>query len=313
MTRRRIVTAIAIVAGTALAAGACTPDPAPGPTPVPAPSPPGPHYMTDNIELSDITTANADSTSATVTVRTWGCTDADTCPGGSRTTSGYVWFAAVQVDVGPGADDPFTYGLHGGLAVGGSGGQAQLYADWSGYCPSSLGGRALRSGGTACATPSPNPTHKPHTVTNLVEGRPYRLTFGRVACSVSEVTDVSGPLSGWRMTVADTVTGTTYDAGTWCLPKASMIAHVSAFSELYEPVACTTDLRSVEFADLSYHDPTGTHAFGSAAGRYNGNDTSLDADCANTNLRSPAPGTVVDERMATRGSGGGLLTADQLW
>ena len=269
--------------------------------------------MTDNADLADITVANVTEVSATVTVSTWGCTDSDTGSGSQRASSGYVWFAAVQVDLGSSANDPHTYGMHGGLAVGGSGAQAQLYADWSGYCPSSSGGLALRSGGTACATPSMNPTHKPHTVVDLVEGRPYRLTFRRTACTVSEVFDIAGPVFGWQMTVTDTTTSEVSDAGTWCLPNASAVAHASVFSELYEPVACTTDLRSVTFDHIEYRSPAGVHTFSSASGHYNGNETSLDADCANVNLRSPAAGTIIDERMAAKGSGGGLVDEGPLW
>lgn len=302
---------VGVVGFVVLIGASCTPPTAT--TPVPAPSPAGPHYQTENIDLADITTAGVDRVSTSVTVSTWGCSDTDTCPGGVRASGGYVWFAALQLDVGSGPNDPTTYGLHGGIAMGGSGVQAQLYADWSGYCPSQLGGQALRDGGTACSSASSNPTYKPHTVTGLTEGRAYTMTFAKVACSVSEVTDVSGPLTGWKMTVTDTTTNVVSDAGTWCLPNASMIAHASAFSELYEPVACTTDLRSVRFSNLSYRDATGSHAFSSASGHYNGQGTSLDADCANTNLRSPAVGTIVDERMATRGSNGGLPSDGDFW
>jgi hypothetical protein len=167
--RKSTVMGIIGLAGATLGFVACTP--APTTVPVPAPSPAGAHYQTENMDLADITSPNADVALATVTVSTWGCSDADTCPAGQRSSSGYVWFAAVQIDVGMGANDPLTYGLHGGLAVGGSGNQPKLYADWSGYCPSALGGRALRDGGTACASPTSNPTYKPHTVTDLVEGR----------------------------------------------------------------------------------------------------------------------------------------------
>lgn len=295
-----------------LVSASCVP-PTSGPTRVSAPSPAGPHYMTEDMDLSDVTTVNADEATATVTVSTWGCTDTDTCPAGQRLTNGYVWFAAVQLDVGTSANGPVTYGLHGGIAMGGSGAQSQLYADWSGYCPSALGGQALRSGGTACSSASTNPTYKPHNVTGLTEGRPYTLSFKKVPCTVSEVTDVSGPLSGWRMTVTDTTTNAIGDAGTWCLPNASMIAHVSVFSELYEPVACTTDLESVQFANLGYHDASGDHGFAHAIGHYNGNETNLDANCSNTNMWSPRMGTIIDLRMATRGSNGGLQADGSFW
>ena len=66
------------------------------------------------------------------------------------------------------------------LRGGGSGGQSRMYLDWSGYCPASVGGAALRDGGSPCANPNSNPTFKPHTVVNLDPTHWYRLTVRKV-------------------------------------------------------------------------------------------------------------------------------------
>jgi hypothetical protein len=92
-----------------------------------------------------------------------------------------------------------------------------------------------------------------------------------------------------------------------------MIAHVYAFSELIEPAPCTTDLQTVRFDNIGYHDSAGDHSFAHAVGHYNGNQTPSDANCSNTNLRSPAAGTAVDKRMVPRGTNGGLTAEGPLW
>lgn len=129
-----------------------------------------------------------------------------------------------------------------------------------------------------------------------------------------EATDVRGPLTGWRMTVTDGVNGAVSDAGTWCLPNASMIAHVSVFNELNEPNPCDTDFWGVHMRDPQYHDSNGWWSFVTADGRYNGNQSSQDAGCADTNLRTAGRNYFIDERDTARGSNGGLGTSGgRLW
>lgn len=54
------------------------------------------------------------------------------------------------------------------------------------YCPAAFSGGPLRHGGTACSSPSNNPTQKPHTVLNVSEDHWYRLTVRSTQRSVSE-------------------------------------------------------------------------------------------------------------------------------
>jgi len=271
------------------------------------------HYMTENIDLADVTQPGADQAAVSMWVATRGCIDGDTCSGGVRLSTGYVWFFAMEVDVATSADSNDVWGLHGGLAFGGSGQQSSLYADWSGYCPASQGGLALRAGGSPCKTPNSNPTFKPHTVTGLSEQQWYRVTIRKVSCTTSEATDVAGTLTGWQMTVTAQATGLVSDAGTWCIPNASMIAHISLFSELNEPDPCTTDLWGVHMSDPEVHLPSGWLASATAHGHYNGGGTSGDANCANTNLRTAGTHYFIDERGTVRGSNGGLASDGWLW
>jgi hypothetical protein len=198
--------------------------------------------------------------------------------------------------------------MHGGLAFGGSGAQSKLYLDWSGYCPPTHGGGPLLDGGTSCSAGGSNPTYKPHTVLNLAEGTWYTLSIRSVPCSVSEVSDISGPLTGWEAVLTDTSTGVPRSGGTWCLPNAPYVAHTSLFNEIIEPRGpCATDFGSVEFRNPRNRSATGWHTSTSAYGHYNGNETPSDADCPDTNLRVGSSGQLIDERMAIRGSQGGLL------
>lgn len=160
---------------------------------------------------------------------------------------------AFGVNLGATPSSSVYYGMHGGLAFGGSGAQSKMYLDWSGYCPAANGGGPLRHGGTACGAPSSNPTQKPHTMLNLTEDRWYRLAVRRTPCSVSEVTDINGPLTGWELVLTDETTNATQSGGTWCLPNAAYIAHTSLFQEVIERRGpCVTYFRSAEFRDLIY-------------------------------------------------------------
>lgn len=155
-------------------------------------------YMTDNVDLSPVASATTEA-EVTIRVRTRGCSDYDSCLNGTRRSTGYTWFSAFGVNLGETPTSSVYYGMRGGLAFGGSGRQAQMYLDWSGYCPATYGGRPLRHGGTACSSPSSNPTQKPHTVLNLDENHWYRLSVRKVSCLASEVTDITGPLTGWEL------------------------------------------------------------------------------------------------------------------
>ena len=265
-------------------------------------------YMTDHVSLSGVD-AGTDQVAVSSRMTIGACSDYDSCPNGVRATSGYVWFQALAVNVGPALGNPTYYGMHGGLAFGGSGNQSHMYLDWSGYCPSSLGGQALRDGGSPCSNPNSNPTFKPHTVVNLDPTHWYDLTVRKVACSVSDVTDVAGPLTGWEMVLLDQTTATQQSGGTWCLPNAPVIEDASLFDEVIETRGdgpCTTDFQSAEWKDPKFHTSAGWTAFAHATGHYNGNETSIDADCPNANLRRVGANDVIDSRTETRGSLGGL-------
>jgi hypothetical protein len=264
-------------------------------------------YMTDNIDLS-APAARTLEAAVDIRVTTRGCSDYDSCLDGSRRSSGYTWFSAFAVNVGPSTTSADYYGMHGGLAFGGSGAQSKLYLDWSGYCPSTRGGGPLRDGGTSCSSGGSNPTYKPHTVLDLAEGTWYTLSIRSVPCSVSEVSDISGPLTGWEAVLTDLATGASRSGGTWCLPNAPYVAHTSLFNEIIEYRGpCATDFGTVEFRDPRYRTASGWHGHTSARGHYNGNDTDLDANCSDTNLRVGSSGQLIDERMMARGSMGGLV------
>lgn len=265
-------------------------------------------YMTDNISLSAVA-PGTDQVAVTSRMTVGGCSDYDSCPNGVRATNGYVWFQSLAVNVGPSLGHPTYYGMHGGLAFGGSGAQSEMYLDWSGYCPASFGGQALRDGGSACSNPNSNPTFKPHTVVRLDPTHWYRLTVRKVPCSVSDVTDIAGPLTGWEMVLLDQTTATQQSGGTWCLPNAPVIEEASLFNEVIEyrgDGPCTTDLRSAEWKDPQFHTASGWTDFAHAYGHYNGGETAADADCPNANLRVVAPKHIIDDRTAPRGSDGGL-------
>jgi len=265
-------------------------------------------YMTDHVGLSDVQ-AGTDQVAVSSRMSVGGCSDYDSCPNGVRETGGYVWFQALALNVGPSLGNPTSYGMHGGLAFGGSGNQSEMYLDWSGYCPSSLGGQALRDGGSDCANPNNNPTYKPHTVLHLDTSHWYDLTVRKVACSVSDVTDISGPLTGWEMVLVDQSTGTQQSGGTWCLPNAPVIEQASLFNEVIELRGggpCATDYQSAEWKDPKFHTTAGWTAFAHATGHYNGNETPIDADCPNVNLRLVGPNDIMDRRGEPRGANGGL-------
>lgn len=268
-------------------------------------------YMTDNVDLSPVANATVEA-EVRIRVRTRGCSDYDSCANGVRRSSGYTWFSAFGVNLGTTPTSSVYYGMHGGLAFGGSGGQSRMYLDWSGYCPAANGGGPLRHGGTACGSPSTNPTQKPHTVLNLSENRWYRLSVRKVACSTSEVTDISGPLTGWEIVLTDETTAVAQSGGTWCLPNAPYIVHTSLFQEVIESRGpCITDFAAAEFSQPRYRTAAGwsTHTY--ARGHYDGGRTQYDAGCTDTDLRVIGPDTVIDERMVPRTSGG--LTDWFLW
>jgi len=270
--------------------------------------------MTSNIDLSAVD-PGTDEAAVSVRVRTRGCSDFDACLNGNRRNGGYTWFSAFGVNLGATPTSSVYYGMHGGLAFGGSGRQAQMYLDWSGYCPAAFGGGPLRHGGTACSAPSSNPTQKPHTVLNLDENNWYRLAVRKTACSVSEVTDISGPLTGWEIVLTDQTTNVSQSGGTWCLPNAPFIVHTSLFNEIIEHRGpCVTDFDSAEFKDPAFRSGSVWKRHTSAWGHYNGGNTALDADCADTNLRRIGTNDqLIDERMTPRGSNGGLFTNNYLW
>jgi hypothetical protein len=269
-------------------------------------------YMTDNVDYSALP-PGVTEVAASVNVATPACSDYDSCVGGVRQSTGYVWFTALGVNLGSSPTDPNTYGMHGGLAFGGSGKLPQMYLDWSGYCPASVGGAALHDGGSSCASPNTKPTFKPHTVVNLQTDHWYRLAVRSGSCKKSEVKDISGPLTGWTLVLIDETTGTEQSGGTWCLPNAGMVAHMSFFQEVIESRGpCTTDFRSAQIKNVEYQSGGVWSGVAHAWGHYNGNETALDADCANVNLRTIAPGHIIDERMTPQGTNGGMVgTVDQ--
>lgn len=270
--------------------------------------------MTDNIDLSAVQPGTIEA-AVSVKVTTRGCSDYDSCLNGVRRSAGYTWFSAFGVNLGPTPTSSVYYGMHGGLAFGGSGYQSRLYLDWSGYCPAAYGGRPLLDGGTSCSEGGTNPSQKPHTVVNLLENRWYRLSVRKVTCTTSEVWDITGPLTGWEFILTDETTMVSQSGGTWCLPNAPYISHTSLFNEIIEYRGpCVTDFGSVEFRDPQYRTSSGWASHTSAWGHYNGGEHPvLDAACADTNLRMIAPNHLVDERMTTRGSLGGLLDDGYLW
>jgi hypothetical protein len=262
-------------------------------------------YMTDNIDLSAPAASTLEA-AVDIRVTTRGCSDYDSCLDGSRRASGYTWFSAFGVNLGPSTTSPDYYGMHGGLAFGGSGAQSKLYLDWSGYCPPTRGGGPLRDGGTSCSAGGSNPTYKPHTVLDLSEGAWYTLSIRSVPCSVSEVSDITGPLTGWEAVLTD-AGGVARSGGTWCLPNAPYVVHTSLFNEIIEQRGpCVTDFGSVEFRNPRFRTAAGWGGHTSAYGHYDGNETAADANCPDTNLRIGSSGQFVDERMVARGSGGGL-------
>lgn len=263
-------------------------------------------YMTDHVRYPAVP-SGVDEVAVSMNIATPACSDYDSCSNGVRRSTGYVWFSALGVNLGTTPNDPDAYGMHGGLAFGGSGQQSQLYLDWSGYCPNKLGGNALRDGGSPCRTPNANPTFKPHTVVGLQAGHWYRLAVRKTTCAKSDVTDVTGPLTGWKMVLIDEQTSAEQSGGVWCLPNAPMITEASFFQEVIEPRGpCVTDFRSAQVKNARIHQPAGWSTIAHTSGHYNGNETELDADCANANLRTIAPGHIIDERMTPKGSNGGI-------
>lgn len=231
-----------------------------------------------------------------VWIATRGCTDSETCSGGVRKSSGYTWFVPINVELGDSLNEN-EYGLHGGLALGGSGQKNKWYVDWSGY----YGPDHPQDG-------DPLPGSPKQSYLNLAENHWYRLRVWRVSCSGTGN-------YGWLLAVKDITAGTAEkQIGTFCL-HADTISEAYYFAEIIEPDPCDTDFWGTHSQNIHFRGSGGAFLFPSGVGIYIDNTCGVPPG-GNTNLRSPNPSIeyTIDERETARGSNGGITqNGQQLW
>ena len=229
------------------------------------------------------------------------CTDTDTCNGSERNMGSFVWFTPITVNIGSAQGD-IAYGLHGGMALGGSGwrneGITSWYVDWSGY----------EAAGPALIDPETGWTHKPHSLNSLVADRWYKIRVSRVGCTQPNGT----PGSGWKMEAWQRQNAAweyVGSAGTWCLPPSvSTISTAYAFVEIIEPDPCDTDFNYVDMRNFRYKDASGSWKFIDQADAKYGGTAAADAQCTDTNWRrlTDNPTWMRNIRDQSRGRHGGL-------
>jgi hypothetical protein len=233
------------------------------------------------------------------------CSDTETCNGDARDMWSFVWFTPITVNIGSSQGD-IAYGLHGGMARGGSGwrneGITSWYIDWSGY----------EAAGPALIDPDTGWTHKPHDVSSLTTDRWYKIRVSRVGCEQEN----GDPGYGWKMEAwhrPETTWDYVGSAGTWCLPlNASTISSAYAFVEIIEPDPCDTDFNYVDMRNFRYKDASGTWKFIDEADAKYGGTADADAQCTDTNWQrlTDNPTWMRDTRDQTRGTSGGLTITD---
>ncbi len=256
-------------------------------------------YQTDLVAPADFTNNvepvyNVDHF---VWIATRGCTDPETCSGGVRKSSGYTWFVPITVELGDNLAEN-EYGIHGGLALGGSGQKNKWYVDWSGYY-----------GPDHPLNGDPLPGSPKQKYLNLAEQHWYRLRVWRVSCSGSGN-------YGWLLAVKDLTAGTAeVQVGTYCV-NADTISEAYYFAEIIEPDPCDTDFWGTHSYLIQYRDGSGgPYTFSRGTGIYVDNTCGVPPS-GNTNLRSPNPSIeyTIDERETARGSNGGITqNGQQLW
>lgn len=241
------------------------------------------NYQSDHVfPFDDINVDNAYNADVWVHIYERGCNDPETCSGGSRDSDGYVWFNALQVNIGT-THSNCLYGMHGGIAKG-NGRSSGWFMDWSGYSG---------CGSTDLGNPKGNNIE-------LQANRWYRMRVWRLDSLL--LGDV--PYVNWGFWIRDESTGIEKYAGAFPLAYGFMMSYATYWTEIAEPDPCRTDLWGVHSQALQYRDPTGNWGFRSASANY-------DATCTNTNQRrvDPPQYYTIDERETPRSTPQGA----QMW
>lgn len=233
-------------------------------------------YQTDRIYLNDNTSQNVYNVDLWVYIANPQCSDSDSCSGGTRKLSGYVWYTASHVFIGS-TPSECLYSMHAGIAMG-NGISNDWYFSWGGY---NCGGSALGSGkGNAIS---------------LDSGKWYRIRIWRLAPSGND-----WPWGAWVM---DWNSGQEWYAGSWTLASGQMISGSVYFTELAEPSVCVTDYYGTHNRWVEYRDPWGKHLYTTGTANY-------DNSCTNTNLRGVPPASnryTIDDREVPRTNPNGTV------
>lgn len=233
-------------------------------------------YQSDRVFLNDNTTQDVYNTDLWVYIGGPQCSDSDSCSGGIRKTSGYVWYTAMQVNIGNSPSD-CRYQMHGGIAMG-NGIDNDWYFSWGGYT----------CGGTSLGPGSGNGI-------SLDNNKWYRIRIWRLA--------PSGNNWPWGAWVMDWNIGQERYAGSWTLNDGRMISNALYFTEIAEPSVCATDYTGTHNLWVEYRDPSGEHIYTVGTANYQ-------ATCTNTNLRDVGTDSnryTIDDRETTRTNANGYI------
>jgi hypothetical protein len=240
-------------------------------------------YQTDYVWLTDNTTQDVYNVDLWIYINgTQGSDSPETWTGSARKLSGYVWFTAVQANIGNTPSDSH-YAMHAGIAMA-NGIHNYWYFSWGGY--------DLYNGGQSLGSGKGNSIH-------LYENTWYRVRIWRV--------DQSGSNWNWLASVTNWSTQQEWQAGTWSLNNGRMISNAQYWTELSEPTNVgVTDYTGTQNRWVEYRDA----AHGGTNQIYKQGWAHYLSTVTNTNLRSITPYInryTVDERETTRYIGDGSL------
>lgn len=238
-------------------------------------------YQTDRVYLNDNTTQDVYNVDLWIYIAPPQCSDSDTCSGGVRKTSGYVWFPALQVNIGNSPSE-CLYAMHAGIGMGN--GFNDWFFDWSGY--SECGATSLGEG-------------KGHGI-SLDHDKWYRVRIWRLAPSGS-TWPWGAWVAQWNMSTNQLVQE--WYGGSWSLSNGRMVSYALYWTEIAEPNPCPTDYFGTHNLWVEYRDPSGKHIYTTGTANY-------EATCANTNLRDVGADSnryTIDDREVTRTNPNGYV------
>jgi len=240
-------------------------------------------YQTDYVQLNDNTTQDVYNVDLWVYIGgTQGTDYPETWTGTARKTSGYLWFTALQTNIGSTPSDNH-YLMHAGIAMA-NGIHNWWYFSWGGYDHYNNDQKIGDAKGNGI---------------HLYENTWYRIRIWRV--------NQSGSVWNWVASVKPWPNGTELQAGTWGLTNGRMISNAQYWTELVEPT------------DVGVTDYTGNHnewveyrdaAHGGTNIIYSQGWAHYMTTVTNTNLRSITPYInryTIDDREIARSNPEGYL------